>query len=212
MSYTKGIIDPNQYPLTTRYLANLPAGLDSYTDCLVKTDVHDNIRKIWPQNDSDNNLPPILLSYINNTYQEEWYPDVAGCTLLMMLRDKVFSTDSEAVNWVNNNMESIYKRPMYRMLMLVLSPSLIALGATKRWAAFHRGSTLTAGPIVRDKDGLATTDLTLIFPAYLFNEMHVRQYAAAYCTALRNTRGQNPQVFLNGYSSTEAKYIASWKD
>ena len=59
------------FPNATAYINALPAGLDSYPDCAVKADVHEDLTSEFA--DLKNiELPDMMKEYVNGEYGSPW--------------------------------------------------------------------------------------------------------------------------------------------
>ncbi len=199
----------DRYPVTARYLDSLPNGLDSYPECLARTDARDNVKREFPEIGNDSDLPPIIGDFFHNRYKDNWIPEVVGGALLLLARDVGFKSDDDFLAWCYKGHSSLYLKPHYKIIIYILSPTLLLSGATSRWSTFHRGSTLTPQPIVKQGNffqGYAT----LTFPSRLFNELLLRVQRGAYQAAIDATRVKESQILLTEITDTSASLSFRW--
>lgn len=199
----------DKYPATARYLDSLPNGLDSYPECLAKTDSRDNIKREFSAIGNDSDLPTIIRDFFQGRYRNNWIPEVVSCALLLLVRDVEFKSDEEFLAWCYKGHRDLYLKPHYKIIIYILSPTLLLSGATNRWSTFHRGSTLAPRPIVKEGDfyqGYAT----LTFPSRLFNELLLSVQRGAYQAAIDATRAKETQILLTEITDTSALLSFRW--
>jgi len=203
------IIPADKYPVTARYIESLPNGLDSYPECQARTDARDNIKREFPDIGSDSNLPKIVRDFFGSRYRDNWIPEVVSCALLLLTRDVGFKSDDDFLAWCYEGHSSLYRKPHYKIIIYILSPTLLLTGATKRWSTFHRGSTLTPKPIVKEGD-FFEGNASLTFPPHLFNELLLRVQRGAYKAAIDATRTKGSRIQLTEITDTSASLSFRW--
>jgi hypothetical protein len=203
-------IDANRYPITARYLAHLPSGLDSHPTCLVKTDAHDGLREEFPTIGQDKGLPAIVQDFFNGHYRETWLPEVVGSTLVHLVRDVSFKNDDEYEAWAFENNSRLFKKPHYRVLMYIMSVTLLINGAAKRWNSLHQGSTVVADPVV--KDGANCRSCTVLtFPPRVFDEIDMRNIGSGYRAAMTAVKAEQPSVVWENLTDSGVEFIVRWR-
>ncbi len=203
------MIDPARYPLTAHYLASLPNGLASYPECLVKSDAHDGLRDGFPQIAEDLGLPTVVRQFFRGEYHDEWMPETLGSTVVHLVRDACFADDHTHYDWCYQNNGKLFKKPHYRVLMALLSPTLLLTNAAKRWATMHQGSTLVAQPVRRTDTQLCCTTL-LHYPSGMFDELDLRNIASGYRAALDCSRAKNPATEIHRRNDGDAEIMVTW--
>jgi hypothetical protein len=199
------LIDPEVAPRAAEYLLGLPNGLDSYPECQVRSELTREIFKRFPQIPTHPALAPELRERLRDLGRDEWMSDVVGVVARIMVRDVVVPTDEELDRWSFEVAGEIFAKPVYRMLMYVLSPTLVLMGATKRWSAFRRGSTLTS----RFDGHSATAELR--FPRNLYNPLVLRGFGHAFRASLTAARASDPKVELVETSPEIGRWTVSWR-
>jgi hypothetical protein len=199
------LLDPQLAPRAAEYLLGLPDGLDSYPECQVKSDLTREIFKRFPQIMTHAAISPELRELLRETSSEEWMSDAVGTVARILVRDLVCPSDAELDQWSFDVAGEIFAKPVYRMLMYVLSPTLVLMGATKRWSAFRRGSTLTA----RFDRHSAIAELT--FPANLYTHLVLRGFGHAFRASLVAARANQPVVTLVEVSPERGKWQLNWR-
>jgi hypothetical protein len=148
--------------------------------------------------------PSVSKRLLEATHGGEWMSDVEGVAVRLLVRDVVFQTDTEYDRWNYEIAGELFAKPFYRVLMYVVSPTLVMLGATKRWAAFREGSVLTSKV---DRDG-GTAELR--FPPNLYPDLVLRGFGEAFRASLSAARARNPKVVLDDTSAEHARWLINW--
>jgi len=199
-----------QKPFTrmNAYLASLPNGLDSYPDALANIDVYENHRRRLAQHTERQSLPGPLGDVIFGS-PKGWVSDVAGTCLPLLLRDVVFDDDAALMAFTQEGMAQLYSNPLYRTLMRVLSPSLILMGAARRWGTFRRGSSLAAQPLA-DTPGRRNYELTLTYPPGLYPPLLLDTVTVAFRTSVETGGAKQAAAFIKSHGGTSAVFGLSW--
>lgn len=130
--------------------------------------------------------------------------DVAATTVRVLARDRVFEDDASYLAWSFKVSGEVFEKPAYRMLMYVLSPTLVAMGAARRWHTFRRGSDLDA----RVDKGSGT--LVVTFPEHLYPEIVQRSFGETFRAALTAAKAKQLSVTVTETSATKATYQIRW--
>ncbi|MBN1652654.1 MAG: hypothetical protein JXA30_02640 [Deltaproteobacteria bacterium] len=199
----------DKYPITAKYLESVPNGLDSYPECLARTDARENIRLEYSEIGQDTELPPIIADFFAGRYKKSWIPEVVSNALLLCVRDSIFQTDEDLLAWSYQGHSRLYLKPHYRVMIYILSPALLISGATNRWSSFHRGTTLTPKPIKRE-GGFYQGSASLTFPPRLYNELILRVQRGAYQAAVDATKAKESRVLLTEMTDTHALISFRW--
>ncbi len=203
-------IDSIHFPSAAKYLRGLPQGLESYPQCVIKTDVLRGLTDEFSDLSRLEPVPPPIDALLAGRYPNPWFSEVAANALMLMIRDGRFESDEAFFSWYRHYIGQIFDKPAYRVMMHVFSTSLAVMGATRRWATFHRGSTLKAEAIKKD-GGRYRVGGTLSYPPRLFDRCLLQLIASTYLAALDANRAEEPEVSLEETSPTAARFRASWK-
>lgn len=204
-------VDPGRYPHLARYLAGLPDGLWSHPQSLVRLDVHEPVRRDFPELAKRRDLPLRMTEFLSGDYQADWMGEAIGGALSMLVRDTIFSDDATFYRWRYDEMTKLFKKPMYRVAMFLLSPSAILRSSTRKWSTFHLGSTLTPGEVV-ENGRQRTSNAILAFPTGLFDETFANLVASTYRAALDCSRAKNAQVLVQNVTPTQVSFSARWEE
>ncbi|HEX7671686.1 MAG TPA: hypothetical protein VF395_18965, partial [Polyangiaceae bacterium] len=137
-------------------------------------------------------------------------PAVVFQVAYLVVRDLGFSDDDTFHRWLFDANQEMFDKPLLRNLMKLVSPSLVVMGASKRWAAFHRGSELFPGP-VETVDGRTVTVTRLMFPDGLFSQVFLVGLEHAFLAAVTAARAKDPRVKLSAMEPGVATFTASWR-
>ena len=122
-----------------------------------------------------------------------WMPEVFGVLVYVMAADQL--GDEAFFTWVYQDAARLFDRPLLRHLIKVVSPTLVTMGAARRWGALHQGTSLQADP-VREVDGRMHTTGHLTFPSGLFPSVFAAGLAYSFRAAIEAARGHNVHVEL----------------
>jgi hypothetical protein len=99
----------------------------------------------------------------------------------------------------------LFELPMYRALMIVMTPSLLLRAASVRWSAFQRGSTLT----VRDRT-MQSALAVLEFPPHLFIPENPMGIGGSLEASLIAAGRKNVSVVVHDATPTSIVYRATF--
>jgi hypothetical protein len=102
--------------------------------------------------------------------------------------------------------QRLFEKPMYRLLMALVSPSRMILLGASRWSVFHRGSEMVGTLFGRDR-----ARVELSFPAGLFGAVHAIQYAEVVRAAVVAARAQECRVEIETQEPTRFVFAVRWK-
>ncbi|MEM6730338.1 MAG: hypothetical protein AAF658_02210 [Myxococcota bacterium] len=191
------------------YLAQLPGGPEAFSECLSTVEVSLLIRDRM----RDAGLVPaskLLAPLFAGDYDNQKYvPEVLGVALQHAYRELAFDRDEAFLQEMRAVNGHVFQSPVYRALMKLLSPSLVVLGAGKRWRAFHTHGELKVNP-VNVETGRKAVAAQLVSPAHLYTELYLHSTAAAFIAAVSLTGAADVRVELTEWSETGGHYQCSW--
>jgi hypothetical protein len=202
------VLDAGRFPRAAAYYASLPAGLDSFPDCLALTETYDGVRDYLSEHGGVGELPGPVADYLaGRVPKKQWGPEVVPMVLQMILFD-ILGEDA-TMQWFYEDATRIFKGPIMRYMMRLVSPTLVVMGASSRWNALRRGTALTADPVQKTPDRLRTT-ARLAFADGLYPHIYLRALEQSFTAALDGARGRDVQVALAEVLPGEARYYVSW--
>jgi hypothetical protein len=204
-------IDRERFPRTAEYLALLPNGLASYPECSARAVIMERYARDHEKLARAPGFPAqIAAVYAGAAGSDEWIPEVVVQAAHLALRDARYPTDRALNDWTYELNRELFDKPILRSLMRLMSPTLIVVGSAKRWANFHRGTTLVA-EAVRTTGGRAKTRAVVNFPENLFTRLFLESLERAFAAALAGARAKNPLVHLVESGARSARFEVTWE-
>lgn len=198
--------DETSLPHTAVYFRGLPHGLASYPECQVRADVAAEILRLFPEIFQHPGIAPEVVETISSSLaKKDWMPDVQGVVARLLVRDIVCKTDQEYLDWSYRVAGELFKRQIFKVLMYVLSPTLVLLGTEKRWSAFRRGTMLKS----RVDKNSAMAELR--FPTNLYTPVVLQGFGEAFRASLTAARATDPKVELVEASPELARWSVRWR-
>lgn len=198
--------DETSLPHAAAYFRGLPDGLDSYPSCQVRADVAQEILRLFPHILQHPGISPDVVKTIQASLaKKDWMPDVQGVVARLLVRDVACSSDEEYLDWSYRVAGELFKRPIFKVLMYVLSPTLVLMGTEKRWGTFRRGTTLTS----RLEKNNAMTELR--FPTNLYTPVVLQGFGEAFRASLTAARATDPRVELIEATAELARWSVRWR-
>ena len=168
--------------LVDAYLRSLPNGARSFPECRARAEIFE---EVIPRVQARAPAAYERLTrqwFAEGVPRSEWLPETFGNALLLFYRETCFDSDAGFLRDAYEVNGALYQRPLYRALMLVLSPTLVLMGASKRWPSFRVGTNLRAKPVRRVGEHRAT-QVVLEHPPGLHTPFHLAAFAEAFRAA-----------------------------
>ena len=193
-------------PRMNAYLAQLPAGIDSYPDVLEKASVY---REYLVGADCDALrllLPAALHPLVDAPPpRSAWVPEVHVGALFLALSD-MLGEEEAFLDLAYRANRRLLSGPMYRLLFSLLGPRTILKGAQSRWGHFHRGVTMHVELI--DEARGATVRLT--FPPKLLVPLLFRSYGEAFRAAAEVAGAKEASVRIEAHGDAYVRFAIDW--
>ncbi len=166
-------------PRVTAYLDQLPGRVDAFPDAEVKY----SVVATWLDGHDASELVDCLPIAVHPLLQREfpvtqWISEVHATTIYLGLRERFFSSDDAFVADALERNHALLNKPMYRILMRLLSRSRAAKGASLAYSQMHRGTELIV--VAGDNHW----EVNLEHPPHLVPPLLGRCYATAMRAAL----------------------------
>ncbi len=203
------MLDPARFPLASAYFGSLPRGFDSFPKCRVRVLVFEPIGKAYPALAEGVEPGPLSALLRGTIPPNEWVPEVIGQVANLMLRDACLGSDAEYLDWSYRASETTFDKPLIRNLMRLISPTLLVMGAARRWSTLHDGTQLETTPVTSAGDHWQTIG-RLRFPGGLFPPLFLDGLTAAFSAAMALARGRDIEVKLRDQTVNSADYVVSW--
>lgn len=205
-------IDPGRFPRAAAYLASMPDGLESHAACKIRDVVLDPYVRDYKAIAAEPGLPVPVADLLRGRVPGPWISEVLFQVGHLVVRDRAFAADGPLHEWMRSANAEVFDKPILRSLMRLVSPSLIVLGASKRWAAFHLGSDLTVERVV-EADGRAGSVAHLRYPPGLFSALFLETLEGSFVAALAASRAREPQakILVTDAAHGRTDYAVSWR-
>lgn len=166
-------------PRVTAYLDQLPGRIDAFPDAEVKY----SVVATWLEGHDAEALVDCLPVAVHPLLQREfpvtqWISEVHATTIYLGLRERFFSSDDAFVADALERNHALLSKPMYRILLRLLTRSRAAKGASVAYSQMHRGTEL----IVAAREDHWAVDIE--HPPHLVPPILGRCYATAMRAAL----------------------------
>ena len=189
------------------YLKAIPGGLDAYPDYLAKASAYRTFIEGLPEERLLAALPEPLKPLITDPEPvTAWIPEVHSNVVFLTATDAILGSEAAFYAHYEQMNQRLLSGPLYRVLMMVASPSIVVRGAASRWASFHRGVTLKA-----ESQGSNAADVVLAWPKGLFNRVIAEGYTRAFVVALRLAGAKDTTMEVTRFSDTGAEYRGTWR-
>jgi len=197
-----------RYPHVVEYLEALPKGAASYPQCLDKGSGTQRLLKIRNPRPTPGSLPDEIARFIATApVASAWIPTVVAESITLAIRDEFFSSDDDFWYWLKTTVRSLFRSPIYRVMLALASPGRLLASIQNRWEQFHRGSTLQ----IVDRPTPKSVVMRMRFPPRLYLALTLRNYAVSFAAAAEVARGRNVKVELGDFDETSALFAGSWE-
>ena len=204
---TSELINGGRYPRTAEYIRALPMGLDSFPSCTSRRDAVASVLVAFPQLLELDEIPLSLRTTLRDS--SPTMPEVMAQSLLLLARDTVLKTDTSFEKYIYQSSAELFDRPMYRVLMKLVSPNLVMMGAGRRWNTWHLGTNLAARK-TGNAGNRVQAEATLTYPEGLFGPLSLQLFGFSFRAALDASRGRGVRVQVGAQSEGRCLYDISW--
>jgi hypothetical protein len=192
-------------PRLDGYVRALPDGLASHPQCEQRAVLYLGLLKELP--DAARvamHLPPALRSLVDEPRRESaWISEVHSIALGLALCDLLMTSDDDLIALAYRMNRDLMTGALTRIIFMVVSPAILLTGASARWSAFHRGSTLKS-------KGRGRGTIRLDYPEQLVPELIARVHARGFGAVLEGAGSRNASVTLREWTSTYSTFDAVW--
>lgn len=195
------------------YLGSLPDGPRSFPSCVVKGNVLDETLN-WLA-EVEGAVDPVLEPWLREARPlgrtREWVPEALLNAVSLSVIDAGYPSDESWVYDVHRRQLEAYRTPLYRALLLLLSPTLLTMGASDRWKAYRKGSSLVVDKWQKTPEGRFAT-ATLTYPPGLHTEVLLLGLGQALLAAVDacGARGSRLEM-VAGDQAGETRYLLSYE-
>lgn len=199
--------DEDLTPRLARYLASMPEGLASHPSAATKADFSLILRRhLTPCLEKVGAVEPVHALLTAPWRVGDWIPTSHYVALCALARDQIWTTEEAYHLGMVGVASEMYQGPLHRALFVMFGPSLVAMGAARRWGTLHRGTELIVKRQLKESVELVTT-----FPPRLLTEESVRSLGAAFCAIALASHGKDATFTLLDLSETSAQMSIGWR-
>ncbi|MFK7988574.1 MAG: hypothetical protein AB8I08_21320 [Sandaracinaceae bacterium] len=189
------------------YLAGLPEGMSSFPDCVVKANVLDEVLAWLVEVEAG--VPPSLAPAVARV-SSDWVPETLINALSLHIADVGYPTGESWVNSVYRRQRALYQTPLYRAVMVVLSPTLLMMGAADRWKAYRRGTALKVDRWQNSAHRRETIG-SIRHPAGLYAELNLQSLGQAFLAAVDSCGARDAEVEIIEYAGDATRFRLSYR-
>ncbi len=188
-----------------RYLRDLPQGLESHPRCQQKAVLYLGLLDAMPAIASVSaRMPRELRDLVEHPRRESaWISEVHSTALGLAGCDLIGLSDDDLVEISYRMNRALMTGALARIIFMVLSPSMLLVGASARWSAFHRGSSLTS-------KGRGRGTIQLSYPTHLVPELIARVHARGFGAVLEGAGSRTASVTVREWTPTLSTFEAIW--
>jgi hypothetical protein len=200
---------PGIYPNVRAYIDRLPDGLASYPECMAKVALVRDLIESRPLDPSADHVPDELRRMLATPPPlSSWIPEAhfVAMSLTIFARDFGATDFGAFEDWICTRNMALFRKPLYRVLIALMSPERLLVGTSKRWTAFHLGTTLS----VIDH-GPGSARLKIAFPPHLYGHEMLRGMSAGLRAAVNVAGGRNVAIGIDDETPTSAEYWLRWE-
>lgn len=200
-------IHPMKYPTLYMYMSGLPDGIASYPQAQTRVDIGAQARSRWPDLADRPDIPQDIREAIQRPWVDgEWISEVVFMAYHALIRDVIYRDDTLFQQFCYDVSKESFSTPIMRAMMHFVSPALLVMGASKRWAMMKRGSELKA--IKSAKDNLT---VRLTYPPNLYHRCMLEGFSQSFRAGINCTRVTSCSVDVQPISEKECHFHAKWQ-
>jgi hypothetical protein len=198
----------NRCPRLTAYLAALPRGLESHPEAEVKG-------SILRSGIEGHELPAAYLAELPEPVRDalltpplpgSFMSETVGVAAYLAIGDYFYPEDRAFLNWALSSNRKLFSGAMYRTVMSVTTPGLIARGAAARWQFFHRGSSM------KSRVGIRECSLEIDFPRHLYPPLYVDALGTAIRAAAELSKARDLRLETAEMGPDRAVFQLNWRE
>lgn len=136
-----------------------------------------------------------------------WLNEVSFHGALLAIYDDAFAgSHMDAFgDWIFESTLELFRKPLYRVLFALVSPSRLIDLSANRWSAFHRGTSLS----VIERDGTSAR-MKLEYPTRLYEPVMLHAVAAGIRAAVTVAGAQEAGCKEDPSTDCSTVYRVSW--
>lgn len=200
-------LNPARFPRLASYMTRLPNAIASYPECQSKASAYRHLIEKFDLAAERRSLPPEVVELIDHPAPvSAWIPSVLYNAFFLATVDRFFvGNERKAIDYYHDLRAQMFRSPLYRVMMMVVSPQQILRGAGKRWEAFHRGTAFA----LEHGDDWARARLT--YPHGLQTALTVEMLCAGLRAALEAAGAADVTLVIEDCTFEQANLSGTWK-
>jgi hypothetical protein len=188
------------------YLASLPHGVGSYPGYVQKASVYREFIEHMPLTGLDGLPAPVAELLTSRVPVGAWVPEVHAHALYLAIADVHLPDEEDFLYRKLQANRRMLRGPLYRLMMVLVSPDRLIRAGSERFSRFHRGITFKA-----TQTGPGAMTARLDFPAHLVPDLIARSYAVAFRAAFEAAGGKRTDVTIVGSTATHVDFVGTWE-
>ncbi|MGC4115104.1 MAG: hypothetical protein QM765_10955 [Myxococcales bacterium] len=200
-------VDDRRFPRAAQYLATLPQGLASYPMCEARGSLVRSLLSDLPLAAAKDGLPGEILAMVATPpSNSSWISEAKLGLLNLAAADFHGLSDAAFLDRKYQQNRALLGGLVYRALMSVTSPKMLAEVAAFRFPLVHRGGT--AMVVSGHTEG--SVELRVTYPARLYTRLLAELIGRAFEAALHHSAPKEGRVTLTSFGETEAVFGCRW--
>jgi hypothetical protein len=193
------------YQHLEQYVESLPAGLDSYADCIVKASVLRAALETGGLRGPESGLPDRLQRLLDAPPPvTEWIPEVLSVAAHLAIIDENGLSDDAVLDWTYRTNRHLAQSRLYRAVASLASPDMALRASRLGWGMLHRGIELSV------QRGNGGAQLTVHHPDSVWTRLVHLATATGFRAVLESSRGKDVSVTLSDSQPDQATYDCTW--
>jgi hypothetical protein len=148
-----------------------------------------------------------IVQPLGQPWPQTWVPVSVVALILCILQDRAYADETEFCEAMFRYNRLLYQQPHVKLMMHILSPSLMLMGGQRRWETFYKGGGCVLRPIQLDQQRAI---LVVTHPPHVMSRAYLLSMATSFRAALTGTRAKNVTCTLTDQNATQAVFAAEW--
>jgi serine/threonine protein kinase len=197
---------PTPLEMMERWLATLPAGLDSYPEATQKGSVCAAFLEGIDVRPLDGRVPAPLSELLKfRPMASAWVSEVKATALYLACAEACFPSEAAYVEFALGTNRRLLGGPLYGMLFRAMGPRRVLEGSASRWEHLHRGSTLE---VTERGEGRAVVRLST--PPHLVPPLIARCYGTVLQAVIEVAGAKAAGIAVRVESPTQLVFEGTW--
>ena len=190
------------------YLARLPAGLESHSECTVRGSVVRSFLEGLPGHDAYQGVPAPLRAMVETPpLPGQWVPEVHASALMTFAAAQFFPGTTEYRRHLHDSNYALLDSFAYRMLFRLVPAARLLKQTAGRWAHFHRGTELL---VVKQQVDRRSATANLHSPAHHVPPPVAEAYSMAFAAVLEISGEHEVRVDVEAVDPRNTRFQLRW--